>query len=90
MTKSEEAQNRLENLWHYIDGYWQEASLSVAAKEVADQMFGLVLQSLEELHGGFTRDDILKAANRHSPYPFVDLEALGIADDEVHAYGRAD
>lgn len=23
MTKSEEAQNRLENLWHYIDGFWQ-------------------------------------------------------------------
>lgn len=90
MTKSEEAQKRLENLWYYIDGFWQAASLPADAKEVVDQMFDLVLQNLEELHGGFTREEILKAADKHTPYPFVDLDALGITDDEVHAYGRAD
>lgn len=89
MTKSEEAQNRLENLWHYIDGYWQAASLSVAAKEVVDQMFDLVLQSLENLHGGFTREDILKAAKTELPYPYVDLEDLGFTVEEIKEYGRA-
>lgn len=90
MTKSEEAQNRLENLRHYIDGYWQAASLSVDAKEVVDQMFDLVLQNLEELHGGFTREDILKAAKADLPYPYVDLEDLGFTVEEIKEYGRAD
>ncbi len=90
MTKSEEAQNRLENLWHYIDGFWQGASLSADAKEVVDQMFDLVLQNLEELHGGFTREEILKAADKHAPYPLVDLDTLGITEEEVKAYGGND
>ncbi len=36
MTKSEEAQNRLKNLWHYIDGFWQGASLPADAKDRTD------------------------------------------------------
>lgn len=89
MTKSEEAQNRLKNLWHYIDGFWQGASLPADAKEVVDQMFDLVLQNLEELHGGFTREDILKAAKTELPYPYVDLEDLGFTVEEIKEYGRA-
>ena len=72
MTKSEEAQKRLENLWCYIDGFWQAASLSSDAKEIVDQMFDSILQSLENLHGGFVREDILKAAKADFPYPYVD------------------
>lgn len=89
MTKSEEAQKRLENLWCYIDGFWQAASLSADAKEIVDQMFDSILQSLENLHGGFTREDILKAAKADLPHPYVDLEDLGFTVEEIKEYGRA-
>lgn len=54
-----------------------------------DQIFDSILQSLENLHGGFTREDILKAAKTELPYPYVDLEDLGFTVEEVKEYGRA-